>query len=147
MDLDGLDVILAGNWQHCDENSPLRKYVPHDIEECLDNEQTVAVYQSAKIGMNLYRREAETDAQIAGWALGPREVEMAACELFFLRDPAPGNRRGPGDAAQLHHPGRGVRAAPVLAETPGERQELANQARAAVADRTFDNHAAQCCGC
>lgn len=143
MDLDGLDVILGGNWQHCDEHSPLRRYVPHDIDECLDNEQTVAVYQSAKVGMNLYRREAETDEQIAGWAIGPREVEMAACELFFLRDPRPETDEVLGMLPAFTTPGEASDLLRWWLKRPDERQELARQAHAAVADRTFDQHAAQ----
>ena len=34
---------------------------------------------------NLYRKEATATAD--GWAMGPREVELAACGTFFLRGP------------------------------------------------------------
>lgn len=143
MDLQGLDVILAGNWQHADEDSPLRKYVPHAIEECLDNEQTVAVYQSASVGMNLYRREAETERQIEGWAIGPREVEMATSGLFFLRDPRPETDQVLGMLPSFTSPGEASEQLRWWLKRPDERQELARRARAAIADRTFENHAAQ----
>ena len=73
--------------------------------------------------------------------MGPREIEMAATELFYLRDPRPeGNQvlpmlptfDGPGDASEklrwwLAH--------------DAEREKMARQARAAVADRTFTSNA------
>ncbi|MEV6879737.1 glycosyltransferase [Amycolatopsis sp. NPDC051128] len=143
MDLSGLDVLLAGNWQQLDEDSPLRAAVAHEPDECLDNEQTAQVYRSAAVGLNLYRREAEAAHLAAGWAMGPREVEMAACGMFFLRDPRPeGDDVLPmlptfttveGASEQLHY----------WLGHPAERQELAAQARMAIADRTFVNRAAE----
>src|SRR6185369_3003862 len=81
MDLNGIEVALAGNWMQLDEASPLRKYVVHDIDECFDNTEAVALYRAAKSSLNLYRKEGESSA---GWALGPREVELAATGVFFL---------------------------------------------------------------
>lgn len=143
MDLGGLDVMLAGNWQQLSDSSSLRKFVAHEPDECLDNEQTVEVYHSAKVGLNLYRREAEAARLAAGWAMGPREVEMAACGMFFLRDPRPEGDEllpmlptfnGPGDASEKLRFWLG---------NPGARRELALQAREAVAERTFTNRAAE----
>lgn len=143
MDLAGMDVLLAGNWQQLDEHSPLRAALAHGSDECLDNEQTAQVYRSATVGLNLYRREAEAEELAAGWAMGPREVEMAACGMFFLRDPRPEGDQilsmlptfeGPQDASeQLRY---------WLAR-PAERRDRAEAARAAVADRTFINRAAE----
>lgn len=143
MDLSDLDVLLAGNWQILAEDSSLRGYVAHDPDECLDNEQAVEVYRSAKVGMNLYRREAEEEQLVAGWSCGPREIEMAACETFFLRDPRPEGDQllpmlptftSPEEATeQLRH---------RLAK-PDERRDLARQAREAIADRTFTTRAAE----
>lgn len=143
MDLDGLDVLLAGNWRGTSDDSPLRKCLGHDPCECLDNTQTARVYQSAKVGINLYRREAENETVTGGWAMGPREVEMAACGLFFLRDPRPEGDQllpmlprfgGPAEASELLR---------WWLAHPAEREKAAAQARAAVADRTFTNHARQ----
>lgn len=143
MDLTGLDVLLAGNWQQLDEASPLRAAVAHEPDECLDNEQTAQVYRSAAVGLNLYRREAETAELSAGWAMGPREVEMAACGMFFLRDARPESDEllamlptfaGPDDAGeQLRY---------WLAR-PAERRDRAAAAREAIADRTFTHRAAE----
>lgn len=143
MDLDGVDAMLAGNWQHLAQDSPLRKLVGHDVDLCLENTDAVDIYRSAKVGINLYRRESQRPELSAGWSMGPREVEMAACGAFFLREP-----RGEGDEL--------LRMLPTFdgPEDASEklrwwlahddaRSDTARRARAAVADRTFHNHAAR----
>ena len=94
MDLEGLDVLLAGNWQVLKSRpgSPLHRYLSHDVDQCLTNEETVRVYQSSRAGINFYRREGAADGEapmLQGVAMGPREVEMAASGCWFLRDPRP----------------------------------------------------------
>lgn len=143
MDLDGLDVLLAGNWQQLDEHSPLREYVAHNPDDCLDNTDTVKIYQSAWVGINLYRREAEAPEQVQGWAVGPREVEMAAIGAFFLRDSRP-----EGDALFptlpiFTCPGEAGEQLRWYLSHPDERETAARKAREAVADRTFDSNAAR----
>jgi hypothetical protein len=143
LDLDGLRVALAGNWMRLDPDDPLRAHVVHDIDECLDNEDFVPHYRSARCGINLYRREANDDTLLAGVAMGPREVEMAACGLFFLRDP-----RQEGDQVLHMLPtfGSPAEASDLLRwylARDGLRSRLATQAREAVADRTFKAHAIQ----
>lgn len=135
--LDGLDVLLAGNWQSLSEDSPLRKYVGHDINECVDNVQAAHIYRSAAVGLNLYRREHEVGDNAQGWAIGPREVEMAACGLPFLRDP-----RGEGDDLFPQHlrfttPAEAVEGLRWWLDHPEQREAAAVAGRAAVADRTF----------
>lgn len=139
--LDGLDVLLAGNWQQTGEDSPLRKYIAHDIKECLPNTSAAQIYRSGKVGLNLYRREHDADDTADGWAIGPREVEMAACGMPFLRDP-----RGEGDELFPQHlkfttPGEAVEGLRWWLNNPDQREAAAQAARAAVADRTFTNAA------
>lgn len=139
MDLDGLDVILAGNWQNLPEDSPLRAHVPHDTADCLDNTDTVDVYRSARVGINLYRREAETPELAVGWAVGPREIELAACGAFFLRDPRP---EGDELFPMLPTFGSPAEASELLRwylAHPDACAEAAAKAREAVVGRTFDN--------
>lgn len=141
MDLAGLDVLLAGNWQQLAEESPLRAFVPGGLEDCLPNDKTIDVYRSAKVGINFYRREADPGTP-HGVAAGPREIEMAAIGAFFLRDPRP-----EGDALFPMLP---TFAGPVEASehlrwylaNPSAREKAATKAREAVQDRTFDNAAA-----
>jgi spore maturation protein CgeB len=143
MDLAGLDVLLAGNWPTVTEDSPLYPYLALDPGECLDNTDTADLYRSARMGMNLYRREAEHPDLSTGWAMGPREVEMAASGLFFVRDP-----RGEGDEVLGMLPAFGSQqeAGDLVRwwlARPDERAEVALKARAAVADRTFGHHAVE----
>ncbi|MFI6681875.1 glycosyltransferase [Kribbella sp. NPDC050470] len=142
MNFDGVDVALAGNWQQLAEDSPLRKFVAHPIDQCCDNTEGIRLYQSSKAGLNLYRREIEDGGTSAGWAMGPREVEMAATGLFFLRDP-----RGEGDELFPMLP---TFATPEDASDQlkwwlaheDARLDAAAKAREAIADRTFTNNAA-----
>jgi spore maturation protein CgeB len=142
MDLDGLAVALGGNWMRLAADSPLREHLVHDIDGCLDNDEAADLYRRTKVGLNLYRREAESDDLIAGWSMGPREVEMAACGLFFLRDRRPEGDEvldmlptfeGPEEASELLR---------YWLARDDERERLAAKAAEAVADRTFTNHAA-----
>ena len=143
VDWGGIDVALGGNWQQLRDESPLRKFVAHDIEDCLDNEQTVEMYSSADVSANLYRREAERPELADGWAMGPREVELAATETFFLRDPRPESDAMFPMLPTFTDPGDfGEKLRWALAH-PNERADAATAAHAAIADRTFTNHAAQ----
>lgn len=144
MNFGDLDVMLAGNWQLLEEDkSPLLQYVAHDPEECLDNERTADVYRSAKIGMNMYRREAERPELSVGLAMGPREVEMAACGLFFLRDPRPEGDQVLSMMPTFESPQEATEQLHWWLDRPGKRAQLVGEAREAIADRTFFNHAAQ----
>jgi spore maturation protein CgeB len=143
MDLAGLDVLLAGNWEGIDEDSPLRPFVAAESPgHCLDNARAADVYRSARCGINLYRREAEHDTVCGGWAMGPREVEMAACGLFYLRDPRPEGDQVLAMLPTFADPGEASELLRWWLAHPDERAAMAAQAREAIADRTFHNHAA-----
>ncbi len=134
---EGIDVVLGGMWNSLDEDSLLRAFVVHNFLECLDNSDTVNYYRGTRMSANLYRHEADHETLEQGWAMGPREVELAACGTPFLREPRPEGDEvlwmlptfdGPADFEEklrwhLDH--------------PEVCQEIARQARAAVADRTF----------
>jgi spore maturation protein CgeB len=138
---DGIDVALAGNWQGLGPDSPLLKHLAHPQDECCPNEQTAILYASTQASVNLYRKEATADAD--GWAMGPREVELAATGTFFLRE-----ARGESDEV-LH-------MLPTF-DSPEDfadqlrwwlrhdacRMDAARRARLAVADRTFAKNAAR----
>ena len=141
MDLAGLDVRLAGPWLGVPDDHPLRDWTDPNPEGCVDNDETAGIYRQARTGINLYRREAE-DAHLGeGWAVGPREVEMAACGLWFARDPRPESDglfpmlpsfTTPAEAGDL------IRWALTHPDTAAA---AAAKAGAAVAGRTFGNHA------
>ncbi len=129
------------NWRNLPERSPLRKYLAHDIEECCPNETTVDLYASTKVSANLYRKEATESAD--GWAMGPREVELAATGTFFLREP-----RGESDLVldmlpTFDSPEDFSDQLRWWLRHDDARIEAARLAHLAVADRTFDRNAAQ----
>jgi hypothetical protein len=140
VDWSGVDLALLGMWETLDDDSPLKRHVR--AADCIDNVETVEWYRGAKIGLNIYRAGAHGEhSHDDGWAIGPREVELAATGSFFLRDP-----RGESDelfsflpsftdAAEL---GELVRHWLPL---DAERADLGRRAREAVAERTFANHA------
>lgn len=141
VDWSGLDVRLGGNWVGLDEDSPLRRYMVGDVGYCLPNDEAVDLYASCGMSANLYRREADRPDLVQGWAMSPREVELAAMGVAFLREP-----RGEGDEV--------LSCLPTF-ESPGEfteklrwylanervRASLAQKIREAVADRTFESNA------
>jgi spore maturation protein CgeB len=143
MHLDGLDVLLAGNWQGLDETSPLRSFVAHDVEACLANEDTVDVYRSARVNLNLYRREAERPELATGWAVGPREIELAAIGAFFLRDPRPQGDSLFPSLPTFTSPAEAGELLRWWLARPDARAEAAAKAREAITDFTFDNAAAR----
>lgn len=143
MNLNGLDVFLGGNWQQLDEDSPLLKFVAHDTADCLPNTDTVEVYRSAKVGMNLYRREAESAHLSEGYAIGLREVELAATGAFFLRDPRPEGDEVLSMLPTFTTPEEASDQLRFWLSRPDTRRELAGKAREAIADRTYTHQAAR----
>ncbi len=141
IEFDGLTVRLGGNWQSLKDDSPLRPYLVHRAEWCMDNTETVSLYQSVKASLNYYRREASDGGSADGVAMGPREVELAATGCFFLRDPRPeGDELFPmlptfTEAADVR---------PLLdwwLTHDTERERATRAAFEKVRDRTFENHA------
>ena len=147
MDLKGLDVMLGGNWidAHPDgklpEDSPLKGFFGHDPGECVANDEAARVYRNAKCGINFYRREAEEGCTEQGWAMGPREVEQAACGMFFLRDPRPEGDQVLNMLPTFASPEDASEQLRWWLAHEDERETAAEKAREAVADRTFENNA------
>ena len=140
---DGIDLGLAGNWQNVPES--LTERVVHDVEDCIDNADTADLYRRSRTSFNLYRAENNGDVSDSseGWAVGPREIELAASGTWFAR-------QSRGESNELfpmlptfdspEELGDLIRWA--LAH-PQERAAHAALARAAVVDRTFPNNARQ----
>lgn len=141
LDLTGLDVVLAGNWQLLADDSPLARHVGHPLDECCDNDEAVSLYRSARCGINTYRREAYADDQIEGWSIGPREVEMAACGLYFVREPRPEGDDLFPMLPTFTTPDEASAVIRWALSDDDRRTTAAVAARAAVADRTFVHNA------
>jgi spore maturation protein CgeB len=141
MDLGGLDVRLAGAWMDLPEESSLRDWADPDPDGCVDNDETAAIYRQARCGINFYRREAETAHRGEGWACGPREIEMAATGLWFMRDPRPESDELFPMLPAFTTPGEAGDLLRWALTHPEDTAEAAGKARAAIAGRTFENHA------
>jgi spore maturation protein CgeB len=141
VDWTGLNLALGGNWEHAPDE--LTRRLVHPVSECMDNADTVRLYRGATTAFNLYRIEDDggLDSGADGWAIGPREVELAATGTWFARQSRPESDElfpmlptfdSPEDLGEI------LRWA--IAH-PYERMLAAEQARAAVADRTFPKNA------
>lgn len=148
MDFTGLGVALGGSgWDIAQKDYPelvkdLTDYVGHPLDYCVDNEETARMYRLARCGINFYRRESEDKHQGEGWAMGPREVEMAACGLFFLRDPrAESDEVFGATLPAFHSPEEASELLHFWVKQDTRREYAVERAYNAIADRTFDNHA------
>jgi hypothetical protein len=143
MDLAGLNVRLGGLWMDLPENSPLRDWtaITDDTGDCIDNPEVAGIYRRARTGINFYRRESEDGHAGEGWAIGPREVEMAACQLFFARDPRPESDELFPMLPSFTSPGEAGDIIRWAVRHPAVTAELAAKARAAIEGRTFTEHA------
>ncbi len=132
------------------EGTCLEQFLVHPIKECMDNAETADLYRSCKMSANMYRgatigdrgsSEANHPELLNGWAVGPREIELAACGTFFARESRPeGDELFPmlpifSDPREL---GDIVR---YYLEHDDEREDAARKAREAITDRTFEAHA------
>lgn len=133
----GLNVKFAGNWRSLTDDSPLAPFIEHDRELCIDNADTARLYRSAKVGANLYRSEAERPELSTGWAMGPREVEMAACGLAFIRESRPESDELLPMLPTVTTPEEFGEHVKWWASHEVERERVAHAARAALQDRTF----------
>jgi spore maturation protein CgeB len=131
-----------------DEGYRLVDYLGHPAGYCVDNAEAAAHYRRARCGINFYRRESEAGHAGEGWAMGPREVEMAACGLFFLRDPRPESDEVFGAGTAGRHAVLPSFSSPQEAsellrwwlEHPRMREKRAEEAYARIAARTFANN-------
>lgn len=145
LDLHGIDTLIAGNeWGKIPETSPLVPYIGTGLTtaDCINNTDTADLYRSAKMGLNFYRRESEDEHKDdIAIAMGPREVEMAAIGLPFLRDPREEGDRVLSMLPTFATPEDASEQLRWWLKHEAERDEIARKARAAVADRTFLNNA------
>ena len=138
-----LDLALAGNWMALPDGHKLAPHLLNGNRESLDNDEVPPLYHQARLGLNMYRREAEQGATADGWAMGPREIEMAACGLFHLTEPRGENRAVLPMLPTFDSPEDAAEQARWWTAHPAARDKTARQARAAIADWTFANRARQ----
>lgn len=147
VDWGGLRVALAGNWPTLTNASLLHKFLITQTDAGLPNEETARLYGTSIASANLYRgsrgfvTEANGSHLVNGWAIGPREVELAATKTFFLREP-----RGEGDLLfpqmpTFNSPDEFSDQLRWWLQHDKERQEVVDQAFMTIRDRTFTNAA------
>ncbi len=147
MNFDGLEVSLGGNgWDAIDPKfRRLYDYLGHRPDMCVDNDETARIYRVSKTGINFYRREGEDEHKGEGWSMGPREIEMAACGLFFVRDPRPESDEVFPMLPTFSSPQEAEELLRYYVAHDEEREDLAYEARGAIEHWTFDNRARQVC--
>lgn len=123
------------------DGSPLLDYLGHERHHAMDNVDVADVYRQSKVGINVYRQEGEVTQRGKGWSMGPREVELAACGLPFIRDsrpesdglfpflPAYYGADGAADILKWYH------------KDEKRMKSLGELAHKVVQDRTFSNNA------
>lgn len=139
-----IDLHLAGNWRRTiDDDHPLRRFCADGNDLCIDNADVPPLYWASRAGLNLYRRESERPELERGWSMGPREVEMAACGLFHLTEARGENREILPMLPTFETPEDAAEQARWWIGHHHERDRVAAEARAAVADWTFVARARQ----
>jgi spore maturation protein CgeB len=158
VDWSGIDLGLYGAWEWdvpgedgeltamgLAADSPLRQYVRSGP---IPNDQAVALYRRAKIGLNLYRSSVdfagEGGHRYEAESLNPRAYELAACGAFTISEHRAEVTEvfGPlvptfTEARQLE-----ILIRCYLADD-GARAQVAAQLPAVVAAESFDHRAAQ----
>ncbi len=145
-DLSGLDVALLGNWQCFDDrpDDPLRASVRQDkLDACIENDDAIGWYRSTRASLNLYRREAQRPELSAGWAMGPREIELAACGVFYLSEPRGENLEVLPFLPKVMDPGEFREQFDWWLAHDRERVRVVDRAREMLAGWTFENRAAE----
>lgn len=145
-DWSGVDLHLAGMWKGLGDHHPLRRcLLDVGVDGCTDNaSETVPLYQRAVTTFNVYRTDSYGEHSHAdGWAISPREVESVMTGVYLVRDP-----RGEGDEVLSMFPT--FASADEMVDQirwalahPDERAAAVEAGQAALADRTFANHAAR----
>jgi glycosyltransferase involved in cell wall biosynthesis len=125
------------------DDSPLLQFLGHPRDQCVDNSETARVYRNSRAGINFYRRESEESHTGEGVSIGPREVEMAACGLPFLRDPRPETDQVFPFLPSYSSPEEAAEKLKWLLADENRRADLGLQAREAIKHRTFLNNAKQ----
>ena len=143
MNMDGLNVRLAGPWLDLPEDSPLRDWTMTNPDNAVDNTETAEIYRQSRTGINFYRREGETAHEDEGTACGPREIEMAACGLWFARDSRPESDELFPMLPAFTSPAEASDQVRWALAHPDQRAAAAARAREAIAGRTFENNARQ----
>jgi spore maturation protein CgeB len=140
IDWTGIDFGLYGTWNLIPSRHHLRQHIRGG--EVL-NQRTAALYNRAKVGLNLHRTSMkyareQTALVRRAESLNPRCYELAACRLFFTTDARAEVREIFGETLPTFDSPAGAEAVirRALAE-PAWRQDVAEACWAAVQPHTW----------
>ena len=142
-DFTGIDATFAGNWSDLRDGSPLVPHMAHELGACCPNDETVELYRGTKASANIYRTSSQRPGLSDGWAMGPREVELAASGTFFLTEQRGENAAVLPMVPTFDGPGEFSEQLRWWLDRPEARDNVVMKAREAVADRTFTANAGQ----
>ena len=147
VDWTGIDLALYGEWSEVGKNSPLKRFVRGGMTT---PEQTVALYDKTKIGLNLYRQSvgfAPNAPRIDhAESLNPRAYELAAARVFQISEPRAEVFEVFGGAVPTFKDtveAEGLIRGFLIA--PTHRRDLAQQAQSCVWNHTYAKRAAVVC--
>ena len=143
VDFDGIDARIGGNWSELRDGSPLLRHLVHPIDVCCPNAEAVEWYRGAKVNANIYRQQAQRPGLVEGWAMGPREVELAASGSFFLTERRGENADVLPMVPTFSGPDEFSEQLRWWLARPEARAAVVAEAREAVIDRTFTANAGQ----
>ena len=139
------DFGLYGVWDHLPGDSPLRA---HLVAGEIDNRYTAALYQRARIGINLFRQSErltiDSPRSYYGASCSPRSMELAACGLFHLSEDRPEVREIFGDLVPRFNTPRELQQALAYWLDPArtrERDRICGLLPQAVIGHTWDDRA------
>jgi spore maturation protein CgeB len=137
VDFAGRTPLLAGHWVN---PGPVEPWVDPDLPSPLPNADAADLYRRARTSINLYRLDHVQRPELAvGWAMAPREVEMAACGLWFARMPRPEGDDLLPMLPTFDDPDECSEQLAWAWKHPDLAEQAADRAREAIADRTFTN--------
>ena len=143
IDWTDIDLALLGNWPSVEQH-PLRRHVRQtQLDACIDNDDAIGWYQSANMSINVYRQEAELGADAAGWAMTPREIELAAIGCPFITQPRGENLEHLPFVPKFTTPAEAEELIRWMLTHDDERIDIARKAREALAGWTFEHRARQ----
>lgn len=140
LNFEGIETVLGGDHRRVKPESPLHKHLLNAIDKTIKNDEVARYYRGTKIGLNIYRKENNYSND--GNACGPREIEMAACGLFFIREHRPESDGLFWMLPTFDSPTDLNDKIRYWLKNSQERKELAALATKAVQQRSFENIAA-----
>jgi spore maturation protein CgeB len=118
VDFTGLDVALAGNWQATDETHRCASTSRTTSRTASTTRQRSCCTAARRSRRTCTAAKPTADDLVAGWAMGPREVELAAtgCSSSVTRGPSP--TRFSGCSRRSTEPGEFGEQVPLVSRPP-----------------------------